>query len=254
MVCGDCGTPLTASWSTGCRRRYPYYLCPKAGCESYGKSIRRESIEGEFEALVRGLQPSASLFSVARAMFADLWNHRLASGKAIRRDLKAEVANLARQAEQFLDRIADADTPSVIAAYENRIRKLEEQKLALAEKITNCGRPLRSFDEALRTALDFLANPWNLWVSERLEDKRTVLRLAFAGKLAYIRNSGFRTPDLALPFKVLADLSGDKNRLARPERFELPTPWFVATYSIQLSYGRAETQSILKRPVKSVTY
>ena len=26
--------------------------------------------------------------------------------------------------------------------------------------------------------------------------------------------------------------------LVRPERFELPTPWFVAKYSIQLSYGR----------------
>ncbi len=27
--------------------------------------------------------------------------------------------------------------------------------------------------------------------------------------------------------------------LARPERFELPTTWFEARYSIQLSYGRA---------------
>ena len=27
--------------------------------------------------------------------------------------------------------------------------------------------------------------------------------------------------------------------LARPERFELPTSWFVAMRSIQLSYGRA---------------
>jgi hypothetical protein len=26
--------------------------------------------------------------------------------------------------------------------------------------------------------------------------------------------------------------------LARPERFERPTLWFVAKYSIQLSYGR----------------
>ena len=26
--------------------------------------------------------------------------------------------------------------------------------------------------------------------------------------------------------------------MARPERFELPTAWFVARYSIQLSYGR----------------
>ena len=30
--------------------------------------------------------------------------------------------------------------------------------------------------------------------------------------------------------------------LARPERFELPTPWFVARYSIQLSYGRVRAR------------
>jgi hypothetical protein len=28
--------------------------------------------------------------------------------------------------------------------------------------------------------------------------------------------------------------------MARPERFERPTLWFVAKYSIQLSYGRKE--------------
>ena len=28
-------------------------------------------------------------------------------------------------------------------------------------------------------------------------------------------------------------------KMARLERFELPTPWFVAKYSIQLSYRRA---------------
>ena len=30
--------------------------------------------------------------------------------------------------------------------------------------------------------------------------------------------------------------------LARPERFELPTNWFEASYSIQLSYGRVEVR------------
>ena len=28
--------------------------------------------------------------------------------------------------------------------------------------------------------------------------------------------------------------------MVRPKRFELLTPWFVAKYSIQLSYGRFE--------------
>ena len=31
--------------------------------------------------------------------------------------------------------------------------------------------------------------------------------------------------------------------MVRPERFELPTLWFVAKYSIQLSYGRTQLVS-----------
>jgi hypothetical protein len=31
--------------------------------------------------------------------------------------------------------------------------------------------------------------------------------------------------------------------MARPERFELPTTWFEAKYSIQLSYGRVGPHS-----------
>jgi hypothetical protein len=79
--------------------------------------------------------------------------------------LKAELAKIEPDAEQFLDGIAQAQLPSLIAAYENRIRRLEKWKLEINEKVANCGRPLRSFDETLKTSLDFLANPGNLWAS-----------------------------------------------------------------------------------------
>ena len=227
VVCGDCETPLTACWSKGRSTHHPYYLCPKRGCASYGKSIRREKIESEFETLLMKLRPSEPVFNVAHAMFKDLWNHRLTSGEVRARGLKAELQRIEKQVEQFLDRIADAATPSVISAYENRVRKLEEEKFVVTEKIGQCGRPMRSFDETLRTALDFLANPWNLWVSERLEDKRAVLKLTFANRLAYVRNEGFRTANLALPFKALAEFSGLKSEMARPAGFEPTTPWFV---------------------------
>jgi hypothetical protein len=35
--------------------------------------------------------------------------------------------------------------------------------------------------------------------------------------------------------------------MARPERFELPTTWFEARYSIQLSYGRVLWGTILQK-------
>jgi hypothetical protein len=88
-------------------------------------------------------------------------NHRLASAAARRTSLKAALAKVERDVEQFLDRIAQAELPSVITAYENHIRRLEERKIEISEKIADCGRPLRSFDETLRTSLDFLANPCN---------------------------------------------------------------------------------------------
>ena len=37
-------------------------------------------------------------------------------------------------------------------------------------------------------------------------------------------------------------------QLARPEGFEPPTPWFVAKYSIQMSYGRSRGRIIAKTP------
>ncbi len=244
VVCGDCGTLLTACWSKGRMSYHPYYLCRQRGCEAYGKSIRREVIEGQFAQLLEGMQPSAQLFNAGRAMFKDLWDHRLATGAERTKALKAELVKVNQQVDQFLDRIADASVPSVITAYEARIKALEDRKIVLAENIAKTGRPVRGFDETLRTAFDFLASPWNLWTSERLEDKRTVLKLAFADRLAYVRNQGFRTPDFSLPFKALGGVGGQDYELARLAGFEPTTPWFVAKYSIQLSYSRAKPCTI----------
>jgi hypothetical protein len=161
VLCGDCGKPLTACFSKGRNGLDPYYLCFQRGCASYRKSIRRDLMEEEFGALLKELQPSQELFRAFHAMFKTLWDARLASGAAQTRSLKSELAKIEREVEQFLDRIAETEVSSVITAYENRIRKLEARKLEVAERIANCGRPLKSFDETLRTEMGFLASPWN---------------------------------------------------------------------------------------------
>ena len=69
------------------------------------------------------------------------------------------------------------------------------------------------------------------------------LKLAFSGHLTYDRKSGFRTPEISLPFRALGGFRdgfrGVIEEMARPKRFELLTPRFVVWCSIQLSYGRA---------------
>ena len=39
--CADCDKPLTACWSKGKNKKYPYYLCFNKTCESYRKSMRQ---------------------------------------------------------------------------------------------------------------------------------------------------------------------------------------------------------------------
>jgi site-specific DNA recombinase len=124
----------------------------------------------------------------------------------------------------LLDRIVEAKTQLVAHALEERVEKLTKEKLALGENIASGGQPLRSFDQSLRTALTFLSNPWKLWSFDRIECKRTVLKLAFADNLHYARNEGFRTPNLALPFMALADFSSPERRMVGGTRIELVTP------------------------------
>jgi site-specific DNA recombinase len=131
-------------------------------------------------------------------MFENVWNHRLGMLHTDAQTYKAQLIDVERKVQQFLDRIADAEVPSIVKTYEDRIRKLDQENAVLNEKIAQSGHPTRGFDEKLRTAVEFLANPCKLWSSDRLEDRRTVLKLTFTERISYLRNQGFRP--LIFPF------------------------------------------------------
>jgi hypothetical protein len=150
-------------------------------------------VEREFEERLQRLTPSAELFALAGAIFKDLWDKQAKTAAEGRRELEREVREMDAKIRTLLDRLIESDTPLVVQAYERRIAKLEKDKLAKLERASSCAQPKRDYDEMIRTALDFLASPWSLWKSERLEDKRAVLELTFPGNIEYDRERGFRT-------------------------------------------------------------
>ncbi len=187
MVCGHCGTTLTGCWSSGSHAHYAYYLCPKKGCAVYGKSTRRDVVESEFASLLSAMRPAESLLRLADARFRDLWNEQAAAAKTGVKSVETDLRKIDSDIDHLMDRIVAAESDTLITAYERKIHALEEKRVQLRESIVACGKPLADYDTTFRTAIEFLANPCNLWNSPRLEDKRAVLKLAFADRLQYLR-------------------------------------------------------------------
>ncbi len=233
VTCGCCGSHMTSCWSKGRSAKYPYYLCTEKSCSQYRKSIRKEKIEGEFEELLKDMTPSQELFFVAADVFTDLWGAKQARAKDEAEQIRMDVLKIERKTEQFLDRIVETDSQTLITTYENKIRKLEEEKIRLDENIAKCGRPLASFDETFRTALTFLSNPQKLWQSNKLEHQRMVLKLAFTQKLPYDKKHGFRTTAKAQPFAVLEQICGGESKMVGPAGLEPARPYGQQILSLQ---------------------
>ncbi len=220
VLCDDCGEPMTACWSKGRNKLYPYYLCDTRGCDSNRKSVPRAQIEEGFADILRRLQPTGQMLKLAKAMFRDAWNLRLSEAEREKESLAAKIADTEKQIESLLDRIVDASSPSVINAYEARITKLENEKFRLSEKAAAIVPPKDRREEFIEPALRFLTNPWNLYEKGSLTLKKAVLRLAFEEPLRYSRENGYRTAKTTFPFKVLADLYNPKSEMVEPRGVE----------------------------------
>ena len=236
----ECGTPFTACFarsSTG--KRYGYYHCPDKSriCPSYGKSIPMAKLEGAFEAYLSSLAPSPDLLGLAKEALLVHWERHIASAKRLVEAGRLELAKVERSIDQFLDRIVEAESETVVSAYERKIRALEVKRAELHDRTTRADDAKPDFARAVRTALAFLSNPCILWNSGVSEDRKILLKLAFPHRLTYSRIEGFRTQLTNSLFRAFSSLEELKKEMARPTRFERVASTFGGWRSIQLSYG-----------------
>lgn len=218
VTCASCNVPLRSSFSSGNGGKYAYYLCQTKNCDDYGKSIPRDQLEGDIGAVVRSLEPTPGLMKLATAMFQAAWDQRRNQASHIIRAAKSQITVIDKQIDRLLTRIVDASNETVIRSYEDKIGQLEKEKRLMAEKMQNQAEPKGTFEEKLEPVLQFLANPWKLWDSGHVGLRRTVLKLAFAGRIQYDRNEGPRTPEISLPFRALGVLNTNKVSFGAPCR------------------------------------
>ena len=156
-------------------------------------------------------------------MFRDAWTQREKQVVAILDTYKKDVKAIDTQIESLLDRIVVTNNSVIVSAYEGKIEKLDQDRRIIAEKMKNGAIPVGRFEDFIELPLNFLANPWNLWKSGQSILQKTVLRLAFSERIAYCRDTGYRTPKTTLPFKVLEVFNTGERKLVEPEGIEPST-------------------------------
>lgn len=87
------------------------------------------------------------MVALVTTMLKDAWAQRLATTNNKKDSVKREIAQLDKQLDGLLERIVETDNPTVIAAYEKKIAKLEQDKLVLADNLAQEDKPKHSLDE-----------------------------------------------------------------------------------------------------------
>ena len=190
VSCALCDTPLTAGWCKGKYKKYPYYFCRNKDCEMSG-TIPRDKIERDFEELLKGIQPSETVFAIFRTMFKDCWERFRLDAAASIKAVSDEMAAVEKQIAETVDKVVDATNPRVVKAFEKRIEELDRMQLVLRERAANAGQPVHPFSQMFELSMRFLSNPCVLWKSGRFDVQRLVLKLAFSEHIPYCREKGF---------------------------------------------------------------
>ena len=241
VACDCCGNAMTAAWSKGKYKHYPYYFCMTRGCEAKSKSVPQAKIEAGFAEIMKSLQPASGLFEVAKAMLRDAWDMRLAEAKGAKDALGKQLKDAEKQIEQLLDRVLDASSPSVVKRYESKIDELERQRIILSERQQTILPPKGRLEDCIEHTLKLLSSPYYIYENGSYMLRQTVLRLAFAEPLRYDRNEGYRTPEFTFPFKVLTGITDQKSEMVLLERIELstsPLPRECSTSELQQHRAR----------------
>ncbi len=101
----------------GERRSIPlqgYYVCQNRKCSHKGKSIRRDVLEGEFEALLKSITPSKPALKIADGMFRKLWTVQETAQKDRKAELEKQHRSHVQQIEKLVDRIVETESGAVL--------------------------------------------------------------------------------------------------------------------------------------------
>ena len=208
IFCSKCKRPLTAGWTKGRSKKYPYYRCQHCYCLE--KDVRREVIEGEFEKLLSKLNPKPEVIGLIEAVISDVWNRRKKDQSGTTEVIKKRRSILIKDRENLLDTLQKTNHEAVLRGVEDRLEKIDLQVKELDRQIRNQESFGESYGTATNLTLNLLKDPVFTWQNGGYNGKRLVTKLVFVENPVYDRMLHYGTAELSLGIKLFELISTQK--------------------------------------------
>lgn len=209
--CAKCNEPFTASESTGKKgKKHPYYRCRNRACPEKTKSIKKVELEEAFLKHLRIVQPNKKVIALAKSIIEDVHNQRRSqTGKTLER-INREIAAIDIEIEGLVNKVSRTNKDAVVEIYESKIEELTKQKRLAEQRRSKVDAGPVSVGTAFDAIVEYLKNPEYLWVNGSLDDKRRVLKLVFAERFTYDRESFVGTAKLSVLYELFQQFQGHK--------------------------------------------
>lgn len=203
VLCDSCGVPMTGSYHTGRKVRYPHYFCRNNNCEFGNKNIPKDTFEQQFKQLLLGVKPPDELVDLAKDVLLEVWNNRLEMTVLQRGNAKNEIEKLKTEIDEFTNRVVKTEDEILVAIYEGKIKELVEKKKEIERQLPHNPYSDQNFGTALEKVYGAIKKPVQMWESDDCRDKRTIIGMYFENNLRYNYKTGFGTTSLAYPIALI---------------------------------------------------
>ncbi|MBR5303294.1 MAG: recombinase zinc beta ribbon domain-containing protein [Candidatus Gastranaerophilales bacterium] len=190
VLCPFCGTPLTASKSTGSKnKKYAYYHCYNSSCKTKVR-IPKNTLEKMFIEFLSTVKPNKECIETVKKSLKEQYSSMSKEFNKNHNDLSKKLTELKSTKDKLVDLYIQGKIDDTI--YQSKLDSIKKEENEISITLNELKTPKANFNSCLDYVLNSLENLENLWLDNDLETKQKLQKLIFPSGLIY-EETGFRT-------------------------------------------------------------
>lgn len=205
--CAACSRQITAYWAQGRNKKYPYYRCLTSGCVN----IRMEMMEELFAERLREAKPTAGAFRLLEADLLEIAQDRQLLRNASEKHTEDQLSEIDRETQTLMKSVRRAANPTVQKLYEDQVEKLQTERERLVQQ-AGVHSDL-TIEPILEKGRELLRDPLQYWQRGNLQRRYYAQNLVFKAPILFDRNTGYRTAEFSLLYRLMRASKKDKSSM-----------------------------------------